>query len=110
MATNIPIHASLTGAIGDVRLNSNNHELEIYDGAGWLPVNQSRQPKTWQEWFKYFGSTSIDGMDRYGMCDYIEKQMQTKFPGNYRVDLAGNYWDMIFDTPADETWFHLKYD
>lgn len=108
ISVTIPAGNPKSAHTGQIRLNTTSYNIEIWDGHHWLPM-AGTDLKTWQEWFKYFGDMSIDGMDRWGKRDYIEREMQARFPGNYRVDLAGNHWTMVFDTPADETWFNLKY-
>ena len=48
--------------------------------------------------------------------EWINDRMQEKYPGNYRVVFATSpkYWWManpkiVFDNPAEETLFRLKY-
>lgn len=93
---------------GAIRFNTINDALEMYDGTNWRSILPD--PKTWKEWFEYYTNSSGTIADLYTRQVYIQQEMSGRFPGNYRVDLAGHEWVMVFNTPADETWFHLKYD
>lgn len=49
-------------------------------------------------------------------ADWLSRKMKEKYPGNYRIVLAMSpktWWDphpkIVFDDPAEETWFRLKY-
>lgn len=111
MPWSIPVWNGMTGptttVTGQVRLNTTSNALEIYTGSAWTQVI-NKSPETWQEWFKHHIVQSND-TDRYAQKNYLNREMQARFPGDYQVDLVGNDWGMVFDTPADETWFHLKY-
>lgn len=97
--------------IGDVRFNKTTKQLEIYTATTWQTMPPPiPDPQTWCEWFDYYINASGNIPDRYTKQVYIQQEMQGRFPGNYRVDLASNEWVMVFDTPADATWWHLKYD
>lgn len=110
MATQSPL-VSLSPAgphAGQLRWNTSADVMEIWDGSNW------RQPDfvvgdTWQEWFEYYVSSTKENPDTYARRDTIHKLMQEKFPGQYRVDNHNGVWEMIHNTPADETWFHLQY-
>ena len=98
-----------SAAVGAIRFNTTTSTLETWSGTRWMAVTTST-PETWLEWFKYYINTAVDFDDRYTRRDYIEQEMQGRFPGNYHVDLVSDTWSMVFDTPEDETWFHLKYE
>lgn len=109
----LPIGNSTTGrpvapAAGTMRFNSITQDVEVYDGTGWQTIVPVVDPQTWQEWLKKFANDLGAGLtDRR---DYINRSMQERFPGSYEaVHVAGD-WQLVFATPADETWFHLKYD
>ena len=116
MATQPPEITSSTAAIGPTgphtgqfRWNTPLHILEIWDGVQW------RQPDfvqgdTWQEWFDYYVSSSKGNLDPYNRRDKLNQLRQEKFPGQYQVDCHNGVWEMIHDTSADETWFHLQYE
>ena len=111
MATQSPqISLSPAGPhAGQLRWNSSTHVMEIWDGSIW------RQPDfgmgdTWQEWFDNYVKITRENPDTYARRDIIHKLMQEKFPGQYRVDNHNGVWEMIHDTPADETWFLLNYE
>jgi hypothetical protein len=71
---------------------------------------RTSDPETWEEWFDYYISAAGNIPDQYTRQVHIQQEMQARFPGRYRIDLAGQAWTMVFDTPADETWFHLQHD
>lgn len=98
------------GALGSLRFNTTASTIEMWDGSQWLAVTAAADPETWLEWFKYYINAGNIIADRYARRDYIQQEMQGRFPGNYRVELVSETWTMVFDTPADETWWHLKYD
>jgi hypothetical protein len=100
--------SGLTNSTGALRWNTTGNVMEVYTGTRWTPITDD-QGWTWQRWFDYYCNISVDGQDRWSKRDYIEKEMQARYPGNYSVDQDGNKWVMVFDTPADETWFNLKY-
>ena len=69
------------------------------------------EPQTWREWLDYFANEIIDhgGVDHKLL--YIRNKMWERFPGPYTIKHAGNRrYDLDFDNPAEETWWHLKYD
>lgn len=106
------LSTSQSNIAGAIRFNDTTVTLEMYDGTNWRSILPD--PKTWQEWFQHFCNAIIDFAP--GERDqYVLRKMQENFPGNYTVKSsndsngAGGPW-MEFNTPADETWFHLKYD
>lgn len=78
---------------------------------------------TWREVLDYwsqFHSATRDTQQK------VIEAMQSQFPGNYTIQADDNrkrvtfktrygvtalqtYYKLVFDTPEDETWFHLKY-
>ena len=100
--------AATTPATGSLRFNTTSNLLEVYTGTVWIAAAAS-SPRTWQDWFDYYIGARGTIPDRYTKQVYIQQEMQGRFPGNYRVDLAGDDWVMVFDSPEDETWFNLKY-
>ena len=111
MATNIPLGISpVSAAVGTIRLNHTTNAIEVWNGSQWLSVTTKSDPETWQEWFDYYISAAGNIPDQYTRQVHIQQEMQARFPGRYRIDLAGQAWKMVFDTPADETWWRLKYD
>ena len=108
----IPVGNNTSGPTwfaGAIRYNTTSNLLEVYTGTVWVPAS-AVDLKTWQEWFDYYIGASGTIPDRYTKQVYIQQEMQARFPGNYQVDLAGDNWVMVFNTPKDETWFHLKYE
>jgi hypothetical protein len=99
-----------SAAVGSIRFNSTLGAVEIWNGSQWLSVTTKSDPETWQEWFDYYINAAGNIPDQYTKQVYIQQEMQGRFPGRYQVDLAGQAWTMVFDTPADETWFHLQHD
>lgn len=99
-----------SAAVGSIRFNTTTNAIEVWHGTQWIPVSPPHHPETWQEWFDYYIDASGNIPDQYTKQVYIQKEMQGRFPGRYQVDLAGHEWVMVFDTPADATWWHLKYD
>jgi hypothetical protein len=95
---------------GQMRVNKTNLAIEIYDGTRWASIAQNWNPATWREWFDYYINAAGNIPDQYTRQVHIQQEMQARFPGRYRIDLAGQTWIMVFDTPADETWFHLQHD
>ena len=93
---------------GQIRYNTTAADMEVWTGTNWHSVSKPI-PVTWQDWFDYYVRDTSDNLDRYQRQQQIHQMMQTRFPGQYRVDLANDTWQMIHDTPADETWFKLKY-
>lgn len=97
--------------IGDMWVDSTNKKSNIWDGTQWLPIGGSHPiPTTWQEWFEYYINFGFDSSHTYTKRDYVHDEMQGRFPGSYHVEADRGQWRMVFDTPADETWWHLKYD
>ena len=96
-----------TSSAGAIRWNTTSNAMETYNGTVWVPFRAD--PETWQEWFDYYVSSTKENPDTYARRDTIHKLMQEKFPGQYRVDNHNGVWEMIHNTPADETWFHLQY-
>ncbi|CAB5214989.1 hypothetical protein UFOVP190_350 [uncultured Caudovirales phage] len=94
---------------GAMRWNTSNMSMEFYNGHVWVPVAGLTDPKTWVEWFNRFINLASTIPDQYTKQVYLQTMMQDRFPGNYRVDLAGQDWVIVFDAPKDETWFNLKY-
>ena len=103
--TNRPIATSA----GAMRYNTTTNLLEFYTGTAWVPAGAT-DLKTWREWFDYYISAAGNIPDQYTRQVHIQQEMQGRFPGDYRVDLAGHNWELVFSTPEDETWFHLKYE
>jgi len=99
-----------SAAVGSMRFNSTSGSIEIWNGSQWITVSRPDHPETWQEWFDYYINAAGNIPDQYTKQVYIQQEMQARFPGRYRIDLAGQAWKMVFDTPADETWFHLQHD
>lgn len=99
--------AGVSGSIGAMRFNTTSSSLEVYDGQRWQPILGNTNPETWQEWLDYYNNEIIDHVDKR---QYMNRRMQERFPGAYQVQSTGGQWQLIFDTPADETWFHLKYE
>jgi hypothetical protein len=112
VATNIPSGISpVSAAVGTIRLNHISNAIEVWDGSYWMAAAPIRpQPWTWVEWFDYYIGAAGNIPDQYTRQVHIQQKMQALFPGRYRIDLAGQAWIMVFDTPADETWWRLKYD
>jgi hypothetical protein len=108
----IPVGSNTGGPnwlAGAMRYNTTSNLLEVYTGTVWIPASAT-DLKTWQEWFDYYIGASGTIPDLYTKQVYIQQEMQARFPGNYQVDLAGHDWVMVFESPRDETWFHLKYE
>jgi hypothetical protein len=97
-------------AIGTIRVNTTTNNIEVYEGTRWIIAHRPAVPKTWAEWFDYYINAAGNIPDQYTRQVHIQQEMQARFPGRYRIDLAGQAWIMVFDTPADETWWRLKYD
>lgn len=114
LSITLPVGNSTTSkpmspAVGTMRFNSISHQIEAYDGTNWITIAPVIDPQTWREWLEKFANDlSVYLTNRR---EYINSSMQKQFPGNYHVDLNSNgEWELVFDTPADETWWHLKYD
>jgi len=98
-----------TPAVGSLRMNTNINMFEAYDGTNWIPITMPNpDPQTWREWLEKFANDLGEALRN--RRDYINANMQERFPGNYEVVQVAGRWDLVFDTPADETWWHLKYD
>ena len=97
-------------AAGSMRYNPTSNAMEVWHGTQWIAVSPTPHPKTWPEWFDYYINAAGNIPDQYTRQVHIQQEMQARFPGRYRIDLAGQAWTMVFDTPADETWWRLKYD
>lgn len=48
--------------------------------------------------------------------EYITLDMQRRYPGRYHIAIRSGprqgwepYYSIVFDDPAEETWFRLKY-
>jgi hypothetical protein len=110
VATKIPLGTGpVPAAVGSIRFNNTLGVAEIWNGSQWLSVRTS-DPETWAEWFDYYIDAAGNIPDQYTRQVHIQQEMQARFPGRYRIDLAGQAWKMVFDTPSDETWWRLKYD
>ena len=101
-----------TPAFGSLRMNTNINMFEAYDGTNWIPLivpGAKPNPQTWREWLEKFANDLGEALRN--RRDYINANMQERFPGNYRVEREANgAWCLVFDSPADETWWHLQYD
>ena len=97
-------------ASGALRMNTTIQMFEVYDGNNWIPISMpNTDTQTWREWLEKFANDLGEALRN--RRDYINANMQERFPGNYRVEQEANgAWCLIFDTPADETWWHLQYD
>jgi len=105
------LNPSTPAVAGQIRFNEITKQIEIYTATTWQTLAGAvPEPQTWREWFDYYINASGTIPDRYTKQVYIQQEMQGRFPGRYQVDLAGDEWVMVFDTPAYETWWHLKYD
>ena len=97
--------------VGSMWTNSVSNQVHVFDGSNWVWVAGLKDfPKTWEEWFVYY-INSVDGFVPNSVKrGYVHEEMRARFPGNYQVDVVQGNWDIVFATPADETWFRLKYD
>ncbi len=100
---------------GSIRFNTTNAQMEMFTGSLWLPIIDG--PQSWQEWFSYYAREMEHHISNHEVFEpsthkreYILSQMQERFPGNYTITDKNASWEMTFNTPADETWFHLQYD
>ena len=115
MATNpammsIPLDTDdeVTTPIGQMRVNTTTNMFEVFEGTRWIIANGLAIPETWQEWLKRYATDMGEALTV--RRDYINKSMQTRFPGRYTVAMVGGDWGLVFATPADETWFRLQHD
>lgn len=102
-------YMGVSTAVGQIRYNTMRHDMEIWTGTNWHSVSESL-PVTWPDWFDYYINWTSDNLDLYDRRQQIHRMMQERFPGQYQVDCHNGVWTMIHDTPADETWFKLKYE
>ena len=93
-------------AVGTMRVNTTTNNIEVYEGTRWI-IAHGANPETWQDWLKRYATDM--GETLTVRRDYIYKSMQARFPGNYDVVQVAGDWQLVFATPADETWFHLQY-
>ena len=90
-------------------------------GAFYAPDPPHFPPDTWQRYLSRLGN-GINGVSERSKdlteADIVanaHKWMQKKYPGPYTVEQFYNTdkmkWDLrlVFVSPADETWFRLKY-
>jgi len=94
-------------AIGSMRVNTTTNNLEVYEGTRWIIAQGLAVPETWQEWLERYATDMGEALTV--RRDYVNKSMQARFPGNYDVVHEDGDWQLVFATPADETWFHLQY-
>lgn len=95
-------------AIGSMRVNTTTNNIEVYEGTRWVIAHGLAVPETWEDWLKRYATDM--GETLTVRRDYIYKSMQARFPGNYDVVQVAGHWQLVFATPADETWFHLQHD
>jgi hypothetical protein len=96
---------------GQIRFNSTIQSLEFFDGKIWR-TNGVLNPETWQDWFQYYiyGSESIPIRTNDLKREYINQEMRGRFPGAYTVEWVNDDWQMIFDSPEEQTYWTLKYE
>ena len=99
----------ISSAVGAIRFNTTSGGVETWDGTHWLTM-ASKNPETWQEWFDYYVDCAVKFKPDSVKRGFVHEEMQARFPGNYHVDVVQGAWQLVFATPADETWWHLKYD
>lgn len=106
------LNPSTPAVAGQIRFNEITKQIEIYTATTWQTLAGAvPEPQTWREWLDYFANEIIDhgGVDHKLL--YIRNKMWERFPGPYTIKHAGNRrYDLDFDNPAEETWWHLKYD
>ena len=106
------IRSNTLPVAGDVRFNKTTQALEIYNATTWQTMMPPiPDPQTWREWLDYYADQTIyhGGVDHKLL--YIRNKMWERFPGPYTIKHVGDCrYDLEFDTPADATWWHLKYD
>ena len=97
---------------GDIWVDSTSNTTNIWDGTQWVTIIHGLHstPVTWQGWFEYYINCAVEVSESYTKRDYVHQEMQARFPGNYHVEVDRGQWRIVFDNPADETWWHLKYD
>ena len=117
MITNpIPVFSGNSSKVkpvtGQLRLNAHADCMEFYDGQDWIALSENTSSWTWQRWFRYYCNVSddLDSKNRRDKRDYIQQEMQARYPGGYRVEMVDKKWQLTFATPADETWWRLQYD
>ena len=97
---------------GMVWADTATNRLHVFDSSQWIQVAgpASTLPDTWQEWFDYYVECAVKFKPDSVKRGYVHEEMQARFPGNYHVDVVQGDWALVFATPADETWWRLKYD
>jgi hypothetical protein len=90
-----------------MRVNTTTNNIEVYEGTCWIIAPGLAIPETWQEWLERYATDMGEVLTV--RRDYIYKSMQARFPGNYDVVHEDGDWQLVFATPADETWFHLQH-
>lgn len=112
MATSIPQGIGPVPAVaGSIRFNYSKQTLEVYNAAGWQPLAHSITPRTWREWLDYYSAETTDHACMDDKLRYILNKMLERYPGPYVIKNVGNgQFDLDFSTPADATWWRLKYD
>lgn len=96
---------------GNMWINSVTNQMHVFDGSQWIRVTGAHTfPETWEEWFDHYINSVDNFIPNSVKRGYVHEEMRGRFPGNYHVDIVNGAWTMVFDTPADETWWHLKYD
>ena len=101
-------YMGVSTTVGQIRYNTVAADMEIWTGTNWHSVSKPI-PVTWPDWFDYYVRDTDDNLDLYDRRQQIHRMMQERFPGQYQVDCHNGVWVMIHHTPADETWFNLKY-
>jgi len=42
-------------AVGSMRYNTDTHQMELYDGANWMVVAESKpKPNPWRQWYAWY--------------------------------------------------------
>ena len=96
---------------GMVWADTATNRLHVFDSSQWIQVAgpAAKLPETWQEWFDYYVECAVKIAPNSLKRGYVHEEMLARFPGNYHVDVVQGDWALVFATPADETWFRLKY-
>jgi hypothetical protein len=96
---------------GTIWADTATNRAHVFDGSKWIQVlgGVAKLPETWQEWFDYYVECAVKFKPDSVKRGYVHEEMRARFPGNYSIDLSGDKWNIVFATPADETWFRLKY-
>jgi hypothetical protein len=104
--------APVNPVAGTIWADTTTNRAHVFDGSQGIQVlgGASNLPETWQEWFDYYVDCAVKFKPDSAKRGYVHEEMQARFPGNYRVDVVQGDWRLVFATPADETWWHLKYD